>query len=411
VVGDRIYVTAVRDTKLVTIALDRDTGKTLWQAEAPHTGLEKVHKIGSHVQSTPVADNERVVSFFGSCGLFCHDRDGKPIWQRPMGPFKNDFGAGSSPILVGDWVILCQDHDEGSFLEALDRRTGKTVWRTDRSEFLRGYCTPVAWESGGKKQIVVAGTLRVAGYDLATGKEVWTVRGISRTVCATPVVGDDGRLYVAGWSAGGEEGARIEVAAFDSIVKELDKNGDGKLQASELPQGPIQERFTQVDFDKDGSIIRAEYERFRKLFQLSQNVVMAIRPGGTGEITDSHVDWRNTKHMPFCASPLHTAGIVFTVKDGGFLSSLDAKDGQLLKRDRLASGSGNYYSSPVVGDGKVYLLSDRGKLTVVSAAKEWEELWSSDFGEPVYATPALVGGKIYLRTGGHLYCFGVREKN
>jgi outer membrane protein assembly factor BamB len=407
VAGDRVYVTGVRDKKLVTIALDRASGKILWEIEAPNTTFEKVHQIGSHAQSSPTADADRVVSFFGSCGLYCYDRVGKLLWQRPMGPFKNDFGAGSSPILVGDRVILGQDHDEGSFLEAIDKRTGKTIWRTDRSEFLRGYCTPIIWEAGQKKQIVVAGTLRVVGYDFETGKEVWTVRGISRTVCLTPALGDDGRLYVAGWSAGGEEGARFEVASFDDIIKGLDKNMNGKLELDELPKGPIQERFTQVDVDKDGSITREEYERFRKLFQKSQNVVLAIRPGGTGDITDSHVDWRNGKQVPFCSSPVQTQGIVFTVKDGGFLSSLDARDGTLIKRDRLSAGNGNYYASPVTGDGKVYILSERGKLAVVSAAREWEEIASADFREDVYATPALADGKIYLRTAGHLYCFGL----
>src|SRR5437016_5544405 len=130
----------------------------------------------------PTADGERVVSFFGSCGLFCYDRGGKLLWHRPLGPFKNDFGAGSSPVLVGDRVLLCQDHDQGSFLMALDKRTGDVLWKADRSEFLRGYCTPVVWEAGGKKQVVVAGTLRGVGYDLDTGKGVWTVRGLARTI-------------------------------------------------------------------------------------------------------------------------------------------------------------------------------------------------------------------------------------
>jgi outer membrane protein assembly factor BamB len=409
VVGDRVYLTGVRDKKLITVALDRRNGKVLWEVVAPSATLEKVHKIGSHAQSTPVADSERVVSFFGSCGLFCYDRAGKLLWQRPMGPFKNDFGAGSSPILVGDWVILCQDHDQGSFLEALDKRTGKTVWKTDRSEFLRGYCTPVLWDVAGKKQLVVAGTLRVVGYDLSTGKEVWTVRGIARTVCMTPVVGDDGLLYVAGWSAGGDADARIEVEPFDEVIKRLDKNGNGKLEANELTTGPIAERFSQVDVDKDGSITREEYERFRSLFQKGQNLVLAIGPGGVGDVTDSHVAWRNTKQVPFCASPLFVGGLVFTVKDGGFLASLDARDGKLIKRERLP-GLGNYYSSPVTGDGKVYLLSERGRLTVVSAEKDWQVLAASDFEEDVYATPALLDGKIYLRTAGHLYCFALREK-
>jgi outer membrane protein assembly factor BamB len=409
VVGDRVYLTAVRQKRLVTLALDRQTGKLLWEAEAPTRTLEKVHKIGSHAQSTPAADHERVVSFFGSAGLFCHDRAGKLLWRVPLGPFQNDFGAASSPILVGDWVLLCQDHDENSFLMALDKRTGKTVWKTDRSEFLRGFATPVIWDVAGRKQVVVAGTLRVAGYDLENGKEVWTVRGIARTICATPAVGD-GRLYVSGWAAGGDPGAAIEVEPFDDVIKRQDKNGNGKLERAELTAHPFGERFTQVDTNGDGSITRAEYERFQELFQKGRNAVLAIRPGGKGDVTAAHVAWTNTRQVPFCASPLYHGGLVYTVKDGGLLACLDPRDGKPLKFDRLP-GAGSYYSSPVAGDGKIYLLNVSGTLSVVQAGRDWKVLSTSDFDEAVYATPAIADGRIYLRTAGHLYCFGVAGKN
>jgi outer membrane protein assembly factor BamB len=405
VVGDRVYVTAVRERKLLTIALDRVTGRTLWEVEAPAQKLETVHKIGSHVQATPAADQERVISFFGSCGLFCYDRSGKLLWQRTMGPFQNDFGAGSSPVLAGDWVLLCQDHDQNSFLTALDKRTGQTVWQTDRSEFLRGYCTPIVWEVEGKKQIVIAGTLRVAGYDFDTGRELWTVRGIARTICATPVIGGDGRLYVAGWSAGGDPGEPIEAEPFGAALAAKDRNKDGKLDPRELSSGPISQRFTQVDTDGDGLVTRAEYERFSDLFRLGKNAVLAIRPGGRGDVTDTHVVWTNRKQVPFCASPLYYDGLVFTVKTGGLFAALESGSGKALKYERL-SDTGSYYASPVAGDGKVYVLSERGALTVVRASGDWEVLHTADFNEDVYATPALAGGRIYLRTAGHLYCFG-----
>jgi outer membrane protein assembly factor BamB len=409
VVGDRIYLTAVREKKLLTIALDRKDGRILWEREAPATALEKVHKIGSHAQPTPAADGERVVSFFGSSGLFCYDPAGKLLWKRPMGPFKNDFGAGSSPVLVGDRVLLCQDHDQDSFLLALNARTGETIWKTDRSEFLRGYCTPIVWEVAGKKQVVVTGTLRVAGYDLESGKEVWTVRGIARTACTTPVIGDDGRLYLSGWAAGGDPGGRIEVEPFDEVIKRLDKNGNGKLEANEITSGPISERFSQVDVNKDGSITREEYERFRMLFEKGQNSVLAIRAGGKGDVSDSHVVWKNTRQVPFCASPLYAGGLIWTVKDGGLLACLDARDGKPLKYERLP-GSGNYYSSPVSGDGKIFLVNEQGRSTVIRAGRDWEVLSASRFEEEVYATPAIADGGIYLRTTGHLYCFGLPPK-
>lgn len=403
VAGNHIYLTAVRDEKLFTIALDRASGKIIWQAEAAHGGLETIHRIGSHAQATPATDGERVVSFFGSCGLICYASDGRPLWNRPLGPFNNDFGAAISPLIVDDFVILCQDHDTDSFLIALDKRTGETIWKTDRGEFPRNYCTPVIVEVQGGKQIVVAATLRVVGYDLATGREQWTVRGIARAACSSPGLSEDGTVFIASYAGSGE---RIAVAPFQVVAQTRDTNKNGTLEESELEeQGPIQRRFSQVDRDKTGSITREEYEYFRGLFEKTRNVVVAIKPGGTGDVTQSRVVWEFTKFVPFIASPLCVEGTVFLMKDGGILTSVDALTGTAIKTKRLWA-NGAYYSSPVAGDGRVYLLNQKGELTVVSAAGDWEVLSKSSFGEEAYATPALVGGRIYLRTAGHLYCFG-----
>lgn len=402
--GDRIYVTAVREQKLFTIALNRADGKVAWEVESPITKLEKIHGIGSLAQPSPVTDGQHVISFFGSSGLSCLDRDGKLLWRIPMGPFNNDFGAGTSPILVGDLVILCQDHDTDSFLMAIDKRTGKQVWKTDRSEFPRNYCTPVLWKSAGKSQLVVAGTLRVVGYDLETGREAWTVRGISRTVCMTPVVGEDGNLYVAGWAAGGDADEPIRLPTWDDAVKQ-DANKNGKLEEAELPKGDIKQRFTQIDRSNDDAIDQAEYDFFRMLFEQGRNLVLSIKPGAVGEATDTHVLWTQSKFVPFCASPLVVNDLVFTVKDGGIVNCLNAKTGKVLKTGRLPK-SDDYYASPVTADGKVYFANQLGQVTVVSAEGQWKPLHTADFDEEIYATPALADGRIYLRTDSHLYCFG-----
>jgi outer membrane protein assembly factor BamB len=405
--GGRIYLNAVRDEKLLVMCLDRATGKIIWETEVPHDRLEEIHRIGSHAQCTPAVDDERVVSFFGSAGLFCHDTDGNLLWQRPMGPFKNTFGAGSSPLIVNDRIILCQDHDTDSFLAAIDKRTGKTIWQTDRSEFPRNYSTPIIWTVDGKKQIVAAATLRVVGYDFDTGAELWTVRGIARFVSATPVIGDDNILYVAGWAAGGDDGGiKFDVPGFDDVAAEYDKNQNGTFEEDELPDGDaIRMRFVQVDRDKNGSLTREEYEYFRKLFQLGRNLLLAIQPGGEGDVTQTHVLWTYARHVPFCASPVVLGNRLFSVKDGGIVSCLDAHTGKPFKQARLEA-IGEYYSSPVAGDGKLYLLNEDGKLTVISDSAEWQVLHTADFGENTYATPAVVDGKIYLRTVGNLYCFG-----
>ena len=403
--GKRLFLTAVRDKALVTIAVSRSKGKILWEQKAPYKKLEEIHAIGSHAQPSPATDGKRVVSLFGSSGLYCHDIDGRLLWKKEMGPFNNDFGAGTSPVIVDDLVITVQDHDTDSFLAAYDKKTGRLVWKTDRAEFPRNYCSPVIWRVGDKKQIIVAATLRVVGYDLKTGKELWTVRGLSRAVCNTPVVGGDGKLYVAGWARGGDIDERISVEPFAKLVAARDKNKNGTLEREELEKGhAIERRYPQVDRDKTGTITRKEYEYYRNLFDVARNVVMAIKPGASGDATKTHVAWEYRRHIPFCASPLFFNNTVFTVKDGGILTSLDARNGKPLQTKRVA-GAGNYYSSPVAGDGKVYLLDQKGRLSVISGEGKWQVLHRAQFGEETYATPAIVDGRIYLRTDGHLYCF------
>jgi outer membrane protein assembly factor BamB len=410
VTEDRIFLQAVDNNRLLTVALDRESGRKLWEQPTPFSQLEEIHRIGSHAQCTVAVQDGLVVSFFGSAGLSCFDTEGKPQWFLPLGPFKNTFGAGSSPLIADGKVILSQDHDLDSFLLAVDLKTGKTAWRVDRSDYLRNYGSPVIWTVEGKAQVVVAGTLRVTGYDLQTGAEIWRVHGIARFVSATPTVGPENILYASGFAAGNEVGGeRFNVPAFNDVVAETDRNKNGTFEEEELPDGPILMRFSQVDRDKNGSLSREEYELFRRLFAVGRNVIVAIKPGGQGDITESHVAWEQSRFVPFCASPLATESRLFTVRDKGLLTTLNLRTGGKLKEGRLEA-AGDYYASPVAGDGKVYLCDEHGRLTVVSDADDWQILHTADFEENVYATPAVVDNQIFLRTASRLYCFGRRPK-
>jgi outer membrane protein assembly factor BamB len=406
--GNRIYLTTATNGKLSTVALDRATGTVLWEAPAPYDQLEKIHRTGSHAQSSSVTDGNVVISFFGSSGLLAYDSKGNLLWSHRMGPFKNDFGAGSSPIIEDDLVILVQDHDLESFVAAYDKHTGREVWRTDRSEFLRNYATPTIWVVDGKKQIVVSGTLRIVGYDLETGREAWTVKGVSRIVNMTPVIGPDNTLYAACWSPGNEGDDRVEPLTVDELfAADADKNGT--VEENEFPDHPLKRRFTQLDRNKDGHLSKAEYQSVARAHSDGKNVFLAILPGGQGDITKSHVRWEQTKQLPYCPSPLYYDGHIYLVKDGGILSVLDAANGHVLKQSRLKA-TGNYYASPIAGDGKVFLLSQNGVLTVLSAVTGWEELYSFDFGSDGHATPAIADGRLYVRVGNELYCFGLPEQ-
>ena len=280
------------------------------------------------------------------------------------------------------------------------------LWKTDRAEFPRSYATPIVWQVDGRRQIVVPGTLRVAGYDLESGQELWTVQGLSRLVNMTPVVGNDNTLYVAGWAAGGDAEDRIRPEPFVDLVARQDANKSGTLELSEIPDGPFQSRFPQIDRDKDGHITEVEWETMRAIFERADNVIVAIRPGGQGNITETHVLWKQRKFLPYIPSPLYYQGVLFMVKDGGILSTLDVRTGKPIKQGR-AAGNGDYYCSPVAGDGKVYLISQDGELTVISAEGQWQVLATAKFDEQVHATPAIVGGRIFVRTASQLYCFGL----
>ena len=198
VCGDAIYLTTfqVEQQELATVALDRATGVVRWRQVVPTKSFEPVHATGSTATSSPACNGKQVFVFFGSYGMLCYDLDGRLRWERKFGPFQDEFGAASSPILVDDKVILNEDHDIDSSLIALNQKDGEEVWNVERREATRSYSTPFVLERDGKKQVLIAGSLQLAAYDPATGEKLWWYNGISRIVDSTPVI-HKGTIYVA----------------------------------------------------------------------------------------------------------------------------------------------------------------------------------------------------------------------
>jgi outer membrane protein assembly factor BamB len=178
--------------EFAVLAVDRKTGKILWQ-ETVHKAVphEAGHLTASLASASPVTDGELVIAFFGSYGLYCLDFAGKLIWKKDLGEMhtKHGHGEGSSPALFGDTLIINWDHEEQSFLVALDKRTGKQRWRVARPEET-SWATPIVVEHAGKTQVVVSGTNRIRGYDLATGEVIWECGGLSSNIVASPVSAD-----------------------------------------------------------------------------------------------------------------------------------------------------------------------------------------------------------------------------
>jgi outer membrane protein assembly factor BamB len=403
--GDKIALTALDNGSLVTICLNRADGRELWRAAAPAEKVEGTHKIGSPASPTPCTDGTRLFSYFGSYGLLAYDWNGKELWRKPLPPPVVEFGTGASPILADGKLILVADGDIGGHMLALDVATGKEVWRTDRSEFRRSFSTPFVWKHASGEELVVAGALWVRGYDLQTGRERWSSRGMARVSNASPTA-DGETLLVSSWNVGGDEDDRVEMEPFEPFAREHDANKDGLLSLEEFPKGKIRDRFSQMDADKNGQVTQAEYEHMRSMFAKAVNQLFAIKPGGRGDITETHVLWQVSRQLPYVSSPVAINGRVFTMKNGGLASCYDAKSGRVIYQGQRVDAPGEYYSSAVTAGGRIYITSQRGTLVVLDATGESINVLSrSEMGDQVFATPAILDGVVYLRTEKHLYAF------
>ena len=400
-----IFLTTYQEAggELATVALDQMTGEVRWKRVLRPDTIEPFHSTGSPASSSVACDGERVYVFFGSHGLLCYDMTGTLLWSKTMGPFQDEFGAASSPILVDGKVILNEDHDLDSFLIAIDQQTGETVWQVDRSEFTRSYATPVLWSHGDTDEIVVAGPLRLVAYDATDGSQRWWVNGLSRLVDSTPAV-SAGHLFLATWSMGGDQQDRISIEPFAEALEQFDRDANGKIGRSELTDGPVLLRFFRIDLNGDEELDQEEWNRQARIFELAENVAMAVRPGGSGDVTQTHVKWTYRRGLPVVPSPLVYRNVFYMIKNGGILTSLDAATGKRIKRGRVGH-AGNYYASLVAGDGKLYTASEQGEMTVVRAAGRWQVISTHDFGERILATPAIDDGKLFVRTSSALYCF------
>lgn len=410
VAGDLLVITAFADGKLYTIAYRRADGSEAWRAEAPAKSIEAYHKVeGSPAASTPATDGQRIVSYFGSCGLFCYDLSGGELWrfEMPTAATAGDFGTGVSPILADGLVVLVRDEIKDaktlSRILALDAATGKPKWEQKRVSPV-SWCTPVVWDTAAGKQVVSGGHARMIGYDLASGDERWSVASMPSGCCASPVVADR-TLYFAGSSSGGEEAAPA-MPAFDSLLKNLDKDQDGAISRAEGAEA-FQGFFDNQDINKDGTVTRAEYEAIVKMWSEGKDSAFALKAGGSGDITASNMLWKRTKGLPYVASAILYRGQYVMVRDGGIVVACDAETGDTVYQARVAA-PGRYYASPVAANGHIYFTSlDGGAVTVLKAGgdKPVVAAKNPELGERCAATPAIADDVLYFRTAAHLYAF------
>ena len=331
------------------MCFDRDTGKLLWDRTAIRKKPANArHTKNSYASQTPATDGQHLFAFFGDQGMYCYDFQGKLIWSRDLGSFtmRNNWGLGSSPILYRDTVIqTCDQETGGSFIIALDKMTGKTVWKTDRDE-ASSWSTPYLYTQGERPELIVNATRAIRSYDPATGKLWWECRGPATSITSPTPTSSNGLIIVS-------SGFIVE------------------------PVRPV----TAFRPGATGDITLKE-----------------------GETSSQYVVWRQSTAAPYIPSPIAYRDYVFVLLDQGFLSCYDAKTGKEIYSKKRIDVGANFSASPVAMDGKLFLMSEDGDVYVVSAGPEYELLAKNSMGEAIMASPAISDGKMFVRTLKHLYC-------
>ncbi len=406
IAGTRLYLTASEPGRLLTLCFDTATGKELWRRAIPRDQFTKTYKANDPASPTPMADANGVVVFFPDFGLAAYDAEtGKERWTLPLGPFRNFYGMASSPVLAGEMVILVCDQKPGSFLLAVDRKTGKQRWKTDRIGPVEGWANPMVFQpSKGPAQLIVLGSTRIDGYYLQTGESRWWMPVGSAGGLGTPVTLGD-TVFVSTNGTG-----EPFMPTFESQLATLDKDRDGRLSRAEFEgDKELGEHFGWIDADGDNFITAKEWNEARSMGSGEFGAIAIRADKAEGKMDPKSVTWRFRKNLPFIPAPLVYQDVFYMVRDGGVITSLEPSTGRLLKEGRNRESLGEYFASPVAADGKVYFANGEGKITVLKAGAQWEVLATNDLADEVHATPALHDGRIFVRTRGVLYCFGASK--
>jgi outer membrane protein assembly factor BamB len=406
VAGGHVYLTASEGDRLLTICVDAATGRERWRRDIHRKRTQKVYRANDPASPSATADQDGVVVFFADFGLVAYSRDGQERWTLPLGPFKSFYGMGASPILAGDLAILLCDQRSGAFVVAVDRKSGRIRWKRERPGAVEGWATPAVFRptsSMEESRLVVLGTNRLDAYALETGEPRWWMPLGSNGSMGTVVASGD--ILFVSTSGSTDPG----LPPFEGYLQKFDTNKDRRLSSREFSADKeMGEHFGWIDADDDGIITEAEWKLTGDLGRGEYGAI-AVRPADSrGRLDPAAVLWRFKKNLPYIPAPLFYQDVLYLVKTGGIITSLDPATGRPLKEGRNSEALGEYYASPVAADGKIFLANVDGKITVLKAAAQWEVLGTNDIGEEIHSTPALSGGRIYVRTRGALYCFGAK---
>ena len=408
-----VFLTGTDGEKLFVLALDRASGRELWRRDVPRERRGRLDGPNGPASPSPVTDGTRVYAFFQDFGFIAFSTDGTEQWRLPLGPFNIFYGFGASPTLVDGILILPVDQDSGSYLLGVDAGSGKVRYKVDRPGVISGYSTPTVYQpKNGPKQIIIPESFQLSAYSVADGTRIWWVRGLACEMKSVASIDGD-TLYVNGWGfPQNQPGQQVPTVPFEEGLARYDKNKDGRVGSDEIGGDTPMDRmlspkygFPAFDLDRNGMLDAKEWDVFRAMLG-AENGLLAIALGGKGDMTASAVKWKYQRPVPQVPSTLLYGGALFMVNDSGILLSFNPATGAVIKQGRLKGAIDKYFASPVGADGKVFLASQDGTVSVVSATGDWEILSVNAMNDEVFATPAIADGRIYVRTKSAMYCFG-----
>jgi outer membrane protein assembly factor BamB len=397
-----VFVTGFENQTLYTQCFDRLTGKMLWERPQPVVHKNAVNQLNHPAAITPVTDGAHVYVFFKDYGLLSYDPAGALRWRVPLGPFTNSQGLAAAPILAGGLLILQIDQIEGSFLAAYSTSNGKLRWKVAREES-ESWGTPILYDRpGSDRQIITVGANQIGGHRVADGKRTFTFPEASPSMVASPLI-DGNILYAFGYGFQTSQ-------PFSRILDRSDKNKDGVITPDEYGGVNVLRAAGQYMGNGDGTLNEEKWKLWNDHVK-GPTGLMAIDLTDASTSANPVLLWRFEKGFEgVIPSPLLHQGILYSVKNGGILTAIDAKTGEVVKTGRIQGALGGYSASPVLAEGRLYFSSEEGKVAVVRPGREWETIQLNDLQEPIFATPALSGGKIFIRTSEALYCFGAPLK-
>lgn len=394
---ERIYLTGENGDERLVFCMSAKDGARLWSKSITKARTELATKPNSASTPTAAIDDKHVYAFFTDFGLVAYTLDGEEKWKVPLGPFHSFHGISSSPIVVGNHVIVLADQLQDSYLAAFDCETGAQAWKLTRADgAIGGYSTPAVRKlPSGESELIVTGPFEVCGVDPASGKVNWSFEGATNAPISAPILVSENELILCEPS--------FETNPFPiATLLPLDANKDGKVQLTELEKNVrlvrIGKRVDETWGNNDGEVTEEEIDKAFARF---------IGGGGLVKINltqPAKLEWAYKKTIPHVPSTILLDGVLYFILDGGVFNSFDPKTGEVIKKGRVELGK-KYYASPVSAAGKIYLIDTEGNTAVMEAGKEWKVLSTTSLGEPCYATPAIVDGKVFIRTEKHLACF------